>query len=124
VDLLRHTKYTLADQFQVQRVDEQLVCVVGPFSFADGQPIELYLREDAAGLELLYYSGLAEALTLEALYDLRAGRGAALFEREGLRLYPDRLGMRGAREALLEDVVRFALALRELDLLARPEAEA
>ena len=120
MDLYRYARYVLADQFQVNEVQPGLLCVMGPFSFGDGQFIEVYVREDSDGLELMYYSGLAETLTLEALGEHRnRSTGAVLFERHGLQLHRDRLGTRTTRDRLLDSVIEFNDALRDLDRLSR-----
>ena len=121
MDLYRYARYLLADQFQVNEVQPGLLCLMGPFCFGDGQFIEVYAREDNEGIELVYYSGLAEILTLEAIQRQRddSGRGAEIFKSKGLELHPDRLGTRTDRERLLEDLIEFNDALRELDRRTR-----
>jgi hypothetical protein len=121
LDLLRHTKYVLADQFQVQNVDDELVCVVGPFGLADGQFVEVYLRETAESLEMIFYPGLTEVLTLEAMHELRedSAGGGRLFDRHSLRLHPDRLSTTTNRDRLLEDLIAFNEAIVEMDQALR-----
>lgn len=121
MDLLRHARHVLADQFQVQKVDADLLCAIGPFPLGDGQYVEVYLRDDEPGLEMIFYPGLTEVLTLEAMHEARGdeGQGAALFAGRGLELHEDRLSRRSSRETLLDDLVEFNRAVQALDRFLR-----
>lgn len=121
MDLLRHTKHVLADQFQVHQVNEGLLCVIGPFCLGDEQYVEVYVRELPPAVELSFYPGLTEFLTLEALQEFHESEPdvAALFERCALVLHRDRLSRATTRERLLDDLIGFSEAIQSIDRAIR-----